>query len=83
MDETDPVDLPWISDDNDDLDAVLQTDADVDCPWCGETVSITLDPYGGSVQEYTEDCEVCCNPWRVIVRFDESGAADVTIDQAD
>ena len=37
----------------------------VACPYCGETVEIYLEPdvRGTLVQ----DCEVCCNPWRVRV----------------
>jgi hypothetical protein len=35
----------------------------VTCPYCGETVEIFIeaDVRGSFVQ----DCEVCCNPWRV------------------
>ena len=32
-----------------------------DCPYCGEPITMLLDPMSG-VQEYVEDCEVCCNP---------------------
>src|SRR3989449_9158228 len=42
----------------------LETEADVTCPHCGETMTITLDPGGGRAQEYVEDCQVCCRPWR-------------------
>jgi hypothetical protein len=37
----------------------------VTCPYCGEEVEIYLeeDVKGSFVQ----DCEVCCNPWRVRV----------------
>jgi hypothetical protein len=33
------------------------------CPYCGEEVEIYLEPdvHGTLIQ----DCEVCCNPWRV------------------
>ena len=36
---------------------------DVACPYCGETVSIAVeaDLRGDLIQ----DCEVCCNPWRL------------------
>src|SRR3989441_10382496 len=44
--------------------AALETEADVTCPHCGETMTITLDPGGGRAQEYVEDCQVCCRPWR-------------------
>lgn len=50
-------------------DGTADTTADVVCPYCGETVTIAVDPGGGPVQEYVEDCEVCCNPWEVKVRF--------------
>jgi len=59
----------------------LQTEADISCPWCGESISITLDPYGGSRQEYTEDCEICCQPCLIRVHYDDSGMADVQIEQ--
>jgi hypothetical protein len=38
----------------------------VACPYCGEQVRIYIesDVRGTLVQ----DCEVCCNPWRVRVR---------------
>lgn len=48
----------------------------VQCPYCGETISILID---GSVeqQEYIEDCEVCCRP----ITFIQSVTADgLTID---
>ena len=31
------------------------------CPYCGEEISMLIDPSTPS-QEYIEDCEVCCNP---------------------
>jgi Cysteine-rich CPXCG len=49
------------------------------CPYCGEAVSIFLDPAGGSVQDYVEDCSVCCQPMTVRVRFAGEGQADVMI----
>ena len=64
--------------DEDDLDSdfplgdgTAETSADVVCPYCAESVTIAVDPGGGSVQQYVEDCEVCCNPWQVTVRFVE------------
>jgi DNA replicative helicase MCM subunit Mcm2 (Cdc46/Mcm family) len=36
------------------------------CPYCGEEVEISVDPdESGS---FVQDCEVCCNPWRIRVR---------------
>ena len=38
---------------------------------------IALDAGGGEFQEYVEDCQVCCRPWRVTVHYDEAGGAEV------
>jgi hypothetical protein len=32
------------------------------------------------VQEYVQDCEVCCRPWRVELHYDARGAADVQLE---
>lgn len=38
----------------------------VTCPYCGEDVEIYVEPdVRGS---FVQDCEVCCNPWRIQVR---------------
>lgn len=55
------------------------TESSVRCPYCGEIVEVTLDPGGGSVQQYVEDCEVCCQPWNVSVRFEPDGSAKVSV----
>ena len=61
-------------------EVALQTEAEVDCPFCGERTVIGLDPGGGDTQEYVEDCQVCCRPWRVAVRYDDAGAATIRIE---
>jgi len=63
-------------------EVVLDTEAEVACPYCGERVVIGLDPGGGTKQEYVEDCQVCCRPCRVRLRYDETGAAEVSIEEA-
>jgi len=50
----------------------------ITCPYCGEPNEIALDAGSGSVQEYEEDCQVCCRPWRVTVSYDEAGNAQVS-----
>lgn len=68
-------------DDPEDLHGhAADTSALIRCPYCGEEVEITLDPGGGTDQEYVEDCEVCCRPWQLHVTFDLDGAADVQVD---
>jgi Cysteine-rich CPXCG len=63
-------------------DGVADLEADVVCPYCGETCSITLDPGSGAEQEYVEDCQVCCQPWRVSVRYDAQGVATVRVEES-
>ncbi len=59
-------------------DGTVETSADVGCPYCGETTTISVDPGGGTSQQYIEDCEICWNPWQVTVRFDH-GVATVEV----
>lgn len=58
------------------------TEAEVSCPHCGEVVSVGVDPAGGAVQTYVEDCQVCCRPWQLHVSYDEHGAANVWAEPA-
>ena len=54
--------------DADDADDVGTGDGEflVTCPYCGEQVQIYVEPdVSGTL---VQDCEVCCNPWRVRVR---------------
>ena len=37
----------------------------VTCPYCGEEVEIFIEP--DVLGSFVQDCEVCCNPWRVRV----------------
>jgi Cysteine-rich CPXCG len=60
-------------------DGTADGDAWITCPHCGESIEIALDAGSGSRQEYVEDCEVCCRPWRVTVRYGSDGQADVRV----
>lgn len=64
-------------------DGVADVSTEVFCPYCGEPVEIALDPGSGSQQHYVEDCQVCCQPWRVSVYYDEDGHADVQVTPED
>ena len=56
-------------------DGTAETSSSVVCPYCSELIEISVDPGGGSLQKYVEDCEVCCNPWQLTVRFIDGVAA--------
>ena len=44
------------------------------CQSCGEEVVVPVDLAAGAVQEYVEDCPVCCRPHILTVRVDGDGA---------
>jgi len=55
------------------LDSVL-----VQCPYCWETLDISVDPSVAD-QEYVEDCQVCCQPIVVHVVLDDDLTPTVTV----
>ena len=55
----------------------------VDCPYCGESIELTVDTQETN-QQYIEDCHVCCQPIVIKVlqsAFDESVYLDCRRDQ--
>ena len=50
------------------------------CPYCGEEVEIYLEPdIGGTL---VQDCEVCCNPWRLRV-YGSGEDREIDVSRAD
>ena len=45
------------------------------CPYCGEQVAVHAEPTGMSIEQYVEDCPVCCRPWRVDLQRGPDGVA--------
>jgi hypothetical protein len=64
-------------------DGTADTEAIACCPYCGEESVIAVDPGSGATQHYVEDCQVCCSPWQVTVRFDGQGHASITLTRDD
>jgi len=50
----------------------------IQCPYCGEPVSLALDTSAGS-QRYIEDCQVCCRPMTVVLDMDAGGDCQVSV----
>jgi len=48
----------------------------VQCPYCWEEITLLIDA-SIEMQEYVEDCEVCCRPIDFVVEVDEQGLARV------
>jgi hypothetical protein len=42
-----------------------------ECPYCGETNEVLIDPTGGEKQDFVEDCTVCCQPSAISARVDD------------
>jgi hypothetical protein len=58
----------------------METEFDVTCPYCGESLAIYLEPdVRGSL---VQDCEVCCRPWNVRVTW-EDGECWVQVSRGD
>jgi hypothetical protein len=52
----------------------------ITCPFCGEDVEIYVEP--DVTGSFVQDCEVCCNPWRIRV-FRSGGERDIEVARAD
>jgi hypothetical protein len=53
-------------------------EANVNCPYCGEVISVLLDA-SVDQQEYIEDCQVCCKPIVFHVRVSGEGCCTVEV----
>ena len=59
-----------------------QVEANIDCPYCGETLEILIDDSIES-QRYIEDCQVCCQPIEFLAICVPGLAPDVTVRHQD
>lgn len=50
----------------------MQTSAEYDCAFCGESNSTFVDLSAGMYQSYLEDCQVCCRPNILYIQVDEN-----------
>lgn len=82
-DADDEIDDPELDEDFLTGDGTADGEALVTCPYCGEAIEIALDAGSGARQDYVEDCEVCCQPWRVSVQYHADGSADVQVTALD
>lgn len=54
----------------------------IECPYCGEVISLALDASAGA-QRYIEDCHVCCQPITVLLDVGQDGEAYVRVQSQD
>lgn len=62
-------------------DAILIVEESIDCPFCGENITVLLDLSAGG-QSYIEDCQVCCRPMQISYEVIDQDTASVTVDCA-
>ena len=52
----------------------------IQCPYCGESISIIVDVSAGS-QSYIEDCQVCCEPIEIRVDIESGNLENLRADR--
>lgn len=60
---------------------MLETTAEVSCPYCGEVITLFLD-LSIEAQTYIEDCSVCCQPMTVSYSVENGELASVSAETA-
>ncbi len=59
----------------------METNFNVQCPYCGEYIWMEFYPQDGNKQEMVIDCEVCCNPILYVVNF-KADDIDLRVERA-
>jgi hypothetical protein len=56
----------------------MEDSANVDCPFCGQSMALVLDTSIPS-QCFTTDCEVCCRPFEVTAECEPGEVISVMV----
>lgn len=56
--------------------------AHITCPYCGEANELVIDA-SVPLQEYIEDCSVCCRPIQLRIAIGEDGEFTVSVRSED
>lgn len=59
----------------------FEEDLSFDCPHCGVSNRVRVDPTGGKKQKFVADCENCCHPILIKVHLDEEGIQEFTAEK--
>ena len=59
----------------------METNFNLQCPYCGEYIWMEFYPEDGNKQEMVIDCEVCCNPILYVVNF-KADDIDLRVERA-
>jgi len=60
----------------------LLKSAEIDCPYCGDPMTVALD-CSVEFQQYIEDCQVCCRPIVFTVQVDAEYDVTVSVHHED
>jgi hypothetical protein len=55
----------------------MSDEASYICDWCGEEIVIPIDLSSGTIQDFVEDCPVCCRPNVIRMEFDADGRVHI------
>ncbi|MGV3516077.1 CPXCG motif-containing cysteine-rich protein [Luteitalea sp.] len=58
-------------------------DIESSCPYCGESITLSVDVTAGRRQTYVEDCWVCCRPMDILVTVHSRDDVDVEVRASD
>lgn len=59
----------------------LLCDFHIECPFCGEPISTSIDTSQGD-HSTIEDCTVCCRPMQLVIRCEPGEVEDVEVSPA-
>jgi len=59
----------------------METDFQIQCPFCGEAIWMEFYPEDGDDQQMIIDCEVCCNPIEYKIKYSRNGEVRLVVDR--
>ncbi|HSN72619.1 MAG TPA: CPXCG motif-containing cysteine-rich protein [Steroidobacteraceae bacterium] len=59
----------------------MLSSAEVVCPYCWQTIELTIDP-SVDQQSYIEDCPVCCHPMQVLCLAESGELVEIRVEAA-
>ena len=62
--------------------SALIDEINVDCPYCGESITLVID-LSITEQVYIEDCFVCCRPISITCRADDGTFTGIEVKTTD
>lgn len=61
----------------------MENEVEYSCPYCGEINSAEVFISDGRIQNFINDCEVCCRPIELKISFDLEGNLNFEIKNDD